>query len=1006
MIPFILDLAAKSTLLLLLALSVTLVFRRVTPAVRHLIWSLALIGLLALPVLTCLLPAWRVLPVWTVATRVGTQMGRPNVASPTPVDFEPASLPGNDAGEVTPGRVVPEARPVVRFSWRDWLVTAYILGLVIALLPLAVSMMTLTRLRRRASALASTDWIALLNHLRDELHVRVPVALLQSSEAMMPMTWGLLRPCILLPRDAEQWSPDRRRLVLLHELAHIKRRDTRSQFVARMVCALYWPHPLVWLAARQQRAAAELACDDLVLNAQTKPSTYASEILDMASTLQSPKRTNAAAIAMARPSQLEHRLLAILDGSRSRRGLTRAAACAVLLVGVATLVVVAACQVKKPEESKMAQTPATMRTGMVIPSDEVNRKPDQYYVVLASVRSRPLAEEVAVFAAQNGVDDLSVESMENRAPEGTVYRSYRIISVEGFRRTDSPEGEALRQRLIEIGRKHPEAKNLHKGMFDDAYFARVMRSSSASEAAPSVAVIATNDKARFPSGLMVELLAVGTKNSDSAWWKSDGSVTSTKITARKMHEVPAGMQGRRLAFQFSEATPEDAGITIRYTRSGVHRLFWYSRWLKDDVKKPYVIDLSLEKPIDALTLQIGMGFGAWSELATYAPDEDTTRGHLPAGYGFERGAELEHETEVAFSSAYEDRQLRFIAIDRDGQQVAGQESHATIKDGPNGGYLTKRFYRFSLPPENVKVIRADYRMYEWVEFRDIAMNPAQRADAGGAVLTAADVGASEPAADAGSVRDVRPQDGAQRSPENQVDAAIAHPVVMKTFPVADATNVDPATNEIRVTFSKDMTDGSWSWVTLKANAFPKVSGKIHYLEDKRTCVLPVQLEPNHHYKLGINSNRFRNFQDPDGRSAEPFVLEFDTGPGDGRAPATAPAENELTKPAQTAAEQMLTQLDAGKYGAAWEQWADFAKKQMPQKTFVTALESARGPLGKVVERKLLSAQYMTQLPGAPDGQYVVLQYQTEFENKKSAVETITPMKEKDGSWRVSGYFIK
>lgn len=622
MIPFIVDLVVKSTLLLLLALGVMLIFRRITPAMRHLVWSLALGGLLVLPVLTCLLPAWNVLPGWTITTRSDAQPERPQPVPPAKSGS--VDLPVDHAGDVAAPLPTSDARPVSRFSWRGWLVALYIFGLVIALLPLAVSMMALRRLRQRATLLTSAEWNALGDQLRRELHVRQPVVLLQSADAMMPMTWGLLRPCILLPQEAEQWSPDRRRLVLLHELAHIKRRDTRSQLAARVVCALYWPHPLVWLAARQQRSAAELACDDCVLNLQTKPSTYASEILDMASTLHSPQRTSATAIAMARPSQLEHRLLAILDSSRSRRGLTRAAMCAVLVVGVTTLAVLAVCRA----DIKMASEPAA---------------------------SQP---------------------------------------------------------------------------------------------------------------------------------------------------------------------------------------------------------------------------------------------------------------------------------------------------------------------------------------------------------------ASQPAADAGSVRDVRPQDGAQRSPEKQAEAATARPIVINTLPAADATNVDPATAEIRVTFSKDMADGSWSWVTLKSNAFPKISGKIHYLEDKRTCVLPVQLEPNHHYKLGINSNRFRNFQDPDGRSAEPFVLEFDTGAGDGKAPATAPANSEMIKPAQAAAEQMLKQLDAGQYGAAWEQWADFAKTRVPQKTFVTALESARGPLGKVVERKLLSAQYMTQLPGVPDGQYVVLQYQTEFENKKNAVETITPMKEKDGSWRVSGYFIK
>ena len=110
--------------------------------------------------------------------------------------------------------------------------------------------------------------------------------------------------------------------------------------------------------------------------------------------------------------------------------------------------------------------------------------------------------------------------------------------------------------------------------------------------------------------------------------------------------------------------------------------------------------------------------------------------------------------------------------------------------------------------------------------------------------------------------------------------------------------------------------------------------------------------------------------------------------------------------AVTAAEGWLALVDAGKYGESWKAASGFFKSAVPQGQWEQSLKAVRSPLGKLVSRKLSSKTHMTSLPGAPDGEYLVIQFETSFQNKKSAVETITPMKEKDGKWRVSGYYIK
>ena len=110
--------------------------------------------------------------------------------------------------------------------------------------------------------------------------------------------------------------------------------------------------------------------------------------------------------------------------------------------------------------------------------------------------------------------------------------------------------------------------------------------------------------------------------------------------------------------------------------------------------------------------------------------------------------------------------------------------------------------------------------------------------------------------------------------------------------------------------------------------------------------------------------------------------------------------------AQTAAEQWLTQVDAGKFAESWQSAAVFFKGAVTEAQWKTALDAFRKPLGAMVSRKLKSAKYTKTAPGAPDGEYVILQFESSFANKKEAVETVTPMLDKDGKWKVSGYFIK
>jgi TonB family protein len=185
------------------------------------------------------------------------------------------------------------------------------------------------------------------------------VRLLESSSALaMPLTWGIFRPVVVLPSSAEHWPEDRRRIVLSHELAHIARHDWFLQISAELARATYWFHPLAWLAARRLRQESERACDDAVLLSGVAPSHYASQLLDLARTLENSGRAWSTALAIARPTNLERRFAAMLNLSVNRRRLSWKAKFLIPLLAAGILVPLAT--VRLPAQSLSGKTSGTI----------------------------------------------------------------------------------------------------------------------------------------------------------------------------------------------------------------------------------------------------------------------------------------------------------------------------------------------------------------------------------------------------------------------------------------------------------------------------------------------------------------------------------------------------------------------------------------------------------------------------------------------------------------------
>jgi beta-lactamase regulating signal transducer with metallopeptidase domain len=321
--PVDLGLMLRATLLMVAAWAGAAALRKggASAAARHTAWLLCVTALLALPILRWLVPAVQ-LPILPAEAALPAGFG-----SPPPFILAPA--PGT-AGLPDPG--LPE-----RGGWEAGILALYALGAVTLLLRLAAGRWILARLWRDAEPAAEDSWEQLLSRLSLDMQLPRPVALRIARGPVMPMTWGTLRPRLLLPAEASAWPPEQRRLVLLHELAHVARRDSLARSAASLACALYWFHPGAWFAARQMRMEQEHAADDRVLTAGGSAEAYARSLLHLARGMGESLQPDMAA-TMAGTCQLERRLVSITRPAR-RDPPTRAfVSSSAVLASLATLV--------------------------------------------------------------------------------------------------------------------------------------------------------------------------------------------------------------------------------------------------------------------------------------------------------------------------------------------------------------------------------------------------------------------------------------------------------------------------------------------------------------------------------------------------------------------------------------------------------------------------------------------------------------------------------------------
>lgn len=318
----VLGLLLKVTVILGGGMFATLLLRSASAALRHAVLTASLAAAIMLPATTSFLPEWNV-PVFGGASLDRPTRSAHDVVAPRPRTAAPTlgALPEDRASTVRTG-AGPSERRGTDLPWMTFLLAAWILGILVQLGRAGFDAARMSALVRDAVDDPDGPQAARSQRIASRLGIRRPVRVLFSESLSVPATWGVLRPVVLLPIEAWAWDAERSRIVLLHELAHIRRMDCLFFGLAEAASALWWYHPLMWLCRKRLSMEQEQACDDVVVLAGIPPTKYAVLLVDIARLCVSTRDSAAAraALAMARPSTLQRRVDTILSaGSRAAR---------------------------------------------------------------------------------------------------------------------------------------------------------------------------------------------------------------------------------------------------------------------------------------------------------------------------------------------------------------------------------------------------------------------------------------------------------------------------------------------------------------------------------------------------------------------------------------------------------------------------------------------------------------------------------------------------------------
>jgi beta-lactamase regulating signal transducer with metallopeptidase domain/DUF4097 and DUF4098 domain-containing protein YvlB len=321
-IPFPVLLLAKATLIFIMGGTGATALRNRSASVRRTVWALTLAAAASLPIGMVAIPAWRVavpskaeLPsrIADLSEQTVRSVTRPISRAAVIAKAGTASLPA-EYGSAKAGVELPSAGILILIVWG--------IGAAALVARVLIGFAGLRIVSRRANAVLPQTWRNGIANEQRLMQIDRDVKVLISPAVATPLTFGIVSPTILLPEESCTWTDEHRNVVIRHEMAHIASGDTTICFAAALACALYWFHPLAWVASRKLRQEQERACDDRVLTLGTPATEYAAHLLEVARSAREIGMKGLVSFAMARPTQLEGRLLAVLNETAQRAHLT------------------------------------------------------------------------------------------------------------------------------------------------------------------------------------------------------------------------------------------------------------------------------------------------------------------------------------------------------------------------------------------------------------------------------------------------------------------------------------------------------------------------------------------------------------------------------------------------------------------------------------------------------------------------------------------------------------
>jgi TonB family protein len=326
----------KASAILAIAFFVTGLMRRRAAAERHIVWAAAIFSAAALPLLSFILPTWQ-----------PSLAGR--VAASLPGLYERMSSPGASAGAVMifHAQSIETTAGIFERVWPFlWLV-----GSFVCLFVAAKGIIRQIGIGSSASDFSTDAARSMLPRVAKQLRCNRQVRLKRGAAVCMPMTWGVIRPQLLLPSSCDQWPTPRLHVVIAHELAHVQRLDWLFQTLVQAVCAVYWFNPMFWIAANRLHRESELACDDAVLGLGIDARDYAVHLFEIARGFCQSNSAWSPTLAMARRSALEHRFATLLKSSLNRSALGVKKALLISLGALVLAIPIAAMHVSAPADA-------------------------------------------------------------------------------------------------------------------------------------------------------------------------------------------------------------------------------------------------------------------------------------------------------------------------------------------------------------------------------------------------------------------------------------------------------------------------------------------------------------------------------------------------------------------------------------------------------------------------------------------------------------------------------